>query len=101
MDNFCSGGVYASPNITKTEAEILNPLSQTAGAHMCLHVTLCSKGMLALSDNNSHFMWCSWCEGARTAQGFPISEKDQQGHHNADCPRDGAHGWASCDHIIC
>ena len=69
--------------------------------HMYLPVTLFSKGMLALDDDDSGFLLGSWCEGARTAQGFPISEKDQQGHHNAACPRDGAHGCASCDHIIC
>ena len=99
--HFCSGGICVSAYIIRTQAEILNSLSHTAGPHMYLPVTLFSKGMLALDDDDSGFMLGSWCEGARTAQGFPISEKDQQGHHNAACPRDVAHGWASCDHIIC
>ena len=39
----------------------------TAGPHLYLHVTLFSKGMLALDDDDSGFMLGSWCEGARTA----------------------------------
>ena len=77
-------GIFSIPFISQ----------QATGPYMCLPVTLCSKGMLALGDDSSRFLWGCWREGARTAQGFLISEKDQDGHHNAACPRDGAHGWA-------
>ena len=101
MHLFCSGGLCASAYIIRTQPEILNSLSHTAGPHMYLPVTLCSNGMLALDDDDSRFLKGSWCEGAWTVQGFPNSEKHQHGHHNANSPRDGAHGWASCDHIRC
>ena len=101
MHLFWSGGIRASAYIIRKQPEILNSLSHTAGPHMYLPVTLCSNGMLALDDDDSRFLKGSWCEGAWTVKMFPNSEKHQHGHHDANSPRDGAHGWASCDHISC
>ena len=47
------------------------------------------------------FLGVAGVKGHVTVQGYSISENDQQGHHNAACPRDGTHGWVSCDHISC
>ena len=75
MHIFRSGGACASPNIIRTEAEILNPLSHTAFPHKCLSVIICNKGMLALADDKSRFLWGSWCERDVLLRGFPSQRR--------------------------
>ncbi len=75
MHPFCSGGACASPDIIRTDAEILNPVSHTACPHMCLPVTLCNKGMLALAGDKSRFLWGSWCERDVLPRGFPAPRR--------------------------
>ena len=59
------------PIILLTDAEILNPLSDTAGPHTCLPATLLSRGMLALGGHNSKFMWVTGVKVHVLSRGFP------------------------------
>ena len=42
---------------------------------MCLPVTLCNKGVLALDDDKSRFMWDIRCEGGVLPRGFPSQRR--------------------------
>ena len=47
----------------------MNSLPHTAGPHMYLPVTLFSKGMLALDDDDSRFLWGSLCGALKRGAG--------------------------------
>ena len=69
MHHLFAGGEYVPPYIIRTQVDIFKSLPHTAGPHMCLPVTLFSKDMLDLDEDDSRFLWGGLCGGSRTTHG--------------------------------